>query len=181
MKHPPLLIIDTETLGLDDAPVWEVAAIRVDEDGQVADKYQAFVQHGDPSPWIDDLPASFSNDYENRYDSSIAVYPESVVLQIDKMAAGKALVLGSNPAFDMQRIETMARNAEMPIPGYHYHPEDIPTLARGWLYGRGVYPAPPWKSDFISQVCGVDPRDFDRHTAMGDCEWTLALWRAVSS
>ena len=42
-------------------------------------------------------------------------------------------------------------------------------------------PSRDWKSDQISLACGVDPADFARHTAMGDCEWIRALYDRVAS
>lgn len=180
MKNPPILFLDCETLGLDlAAPIWEVAAIRVGDTGMVEDVLTMFVEH-DPADWVQTLPASFQDDYERRYSADQAKTEAKVVRALAMMITPGTVVAGSNPSFDMQRLEPIAEKHSMTLP-WHYRPEDIPTLARGWLYGRGVYPAPPWKSDFISQACGVDPRDYDRHTALGDCEWALALWRAVSS
>lgn len=38
---------------------------------------------------------------------------------------------------------------------------------------------PPWKSDALSRAVGVDPEQFDRHTALGDAYWAKAIYEAV--
>ena len=38
---------------------------------------------------------------------------------------------------------------------------------------------PPWSSDGLSSAVGVDPEQFERHTAMGDVRWVMAQWDAV--
>lgn len=184
-KHPPLLILDVETLGLGNAPVWEVFALRV-VDGKVAnsDTIHMFVEH-DPALADPDLPEQFREDYRKRYiEANPLKMPQAEAVQVIRYAArGKALVLGSNPSFDMQRLEKMAADNDLPPleKDWHYNGLDVPTLAHGWLIGKGVKPAPPWKSDLLSQMCGVDPRDFPRHTAEGDVMWTWELWKAITS
>lgn len=177
--HPPLLFLDTESLGLGDAPLWEVAAIYVNEYGGIRSQFSMFLKH-DAGDWFDTLPEPFQEDYLSRFVPDEAIDPVKAVLKICKYLQPGTIVCGSNPSFDTSRLERIAVNAEIPAPSWHYHSEDVPTLARGWLNGKGVYPAPPWKSDIISQMIGVDPREFDRHTAMGDCEWSLAMWERVT-
>ena len=185
MNHPPLLFLDTETLGLDiEAPIWEVAAIRVEPHSEQTKTW--LVEH-DPTdengvPWLNSLPDSFAEDYLNRFVrfSGRACNPFGVVEQLAELAKG-AIVCGSNPSFDMQRLEKLSIDCEaFRAFGWHYHAMDIPTLAHGWLLGKGIAPAPPWKSDFLSQACGVSPRDFDRHSALGDARWCKALWERIT-
>lgn len=183
MKQP-LLFLDCESLGTDlEAPVWEVAYIRVSPNGVTLTE-SMLVEH-DPAiaaVWLPNLPQSFQDDYLSRYVPDAAMSMEYVVTAVSRASQDRALVCGSNPWIDMQWMERMAMLDEWPESPFkwHYHPEDVPTLARGWLNGKGVYPAPPWKSDFISQACGINPSDFDRHTAMGDCQWSLALWKQIN-
>lgn len=180
-KHPPIALIDTETLGLGDAPIWEVCGFRV-EDGKVvnASFIELFVEH-DPELMDPELPQSFRDDYEERYHrkNPLKVTPAKMVQAVSHLVRGGALVVGSNPGFDMQRIEKVAVDEGLPVPPWYYHPEDVPTLARGWLAGKGVFPAPPWKSDVIAQMCGISPKDYDRHTAMGDCQMMWDLWKVI--
>jgi hypothetical protein len=135
----------------------------------------------DPGDWAQTLPPSFQDDYEARYDAEKAVDPATAMRNLLALIDPGTVICGSNVGFDMERVLRMCNRYGYGDPLWHYHPEDIPTLARGWLNGKGIFPAPPWKSDFISQACGVDVRDFDRHTAMGDVEWCLALYRKVTS
>lgn len=182
MKNPPLLFLDIECIGLDiDAPIWDLGAILVDEQGKVFPdlRVNLMIKH-DPGDRVRDLPQSFQDDYRSRYDEKMAMEPLFVMQRLLALITPGTVVCGSNPHFDMERIQRLADILQFGALPWHYHPEDIPTLARGWLNGKGIFPAPPWKSDFISQACGVDVRDFDRHTAMGDVEWTLALWRKVN-
>lgn len=39
--------------------------------------------------------------------------------------------------------------------------------------------APPWDSEAVSRAVGVNPDDFERHTAMGDVRWAMAIYDAV--
>lgn len=175
--NSPILILDTETLGLDiEAPVWEVAAIRIDPVLGPRHELELLVSH-DPGDWVETLPTSFQEDYRSRFDFEKAYAPEHVADRIAYMARGGAIVMGSKPSFDVDRIEKLDPSVKMP---WHHHPLDIPTLVHGYLCGKGVFPAPPWKSDFLSQMIGVDPRDFERHTAMGDVKWCLAMWQKVT-
>lgn len=179
MRHPPLLFLDTECLGLDiNAPIWEVAAIRV-VDGAAAVQLDTLVYH-EPGKWVATLPTSFQVDYRTRYSDTEADSKTNVITYIDAMAEG-VIVVGSNPQFDMQRIEKLADDIGFDgTIGWHYHPIDMPTMIHGYLCGKGVYPTPPWKSDLLSQMVGVDPRDFNRHTALGDALWCKAMWNAVT-
>jgi len=180
MKNPPLLFLDVETLGLDiAAPVWELGAIQVDTDGRAVGELDITIAH-DPGNWVATLPPSFQDNYENRYHPDGAASPILAMRKLAIMVEPGTIVMGSNPSFDTARIERLVAQLGLPDPLWHYHPMDIPTLAHGWLCGKGIFPAPPWKSDFISQACGVDVRDFDRHTAFGDAQWCLALYRKAT-
>lgn len=179
MQHPPLLFLDCETLGLrEDAPVWEVAAILITANGAMQQHWSAFVQHDQTiaTEYLEELPQSFREDYLARYAPDEAWAPETVAGKIAFMAEGGAIVCGSNPDFDMTRIAKLDPTIKI---GWHYHAMDIPTLVHGYLLGKGLAPAPPWKSDLLSQMIGVDPRP-GRHTALGDAAWCHAMWRAVT-
>jgi hypothetical protein len=92
---------------------------------------------------------------------------------IARETSDRAVICGSNPAFDMVTLEVAMLEAGI-TPGWHYHGEDVPSVARGWLLGRGL--EAPRKSDDIARACGINPDDFDRHSALGDCR----LFRALS-
>lgn len=181
-----LLFLDTECLGTQPHhATWEIAwrqpLSMVGDSTEVRHDYKwsFFVQH-DPEARDPDLPQSFVDDYEKRFDPEAAIPMKEVLERLARFAKDRALVLGSNPSFDMTRLEAAAEKEGIEL-GWHYHGIDVPAMAHGWLLGRGVQPAQPWRSDFLSQACGVDPAAFDRHTAMGDCLWTRALWNRITS
>lgn len=43
------------------------------------------------------------------------------------------------------------------------------------------FEGPPWASEEVSRAIGVDPDNFDRHTAMGDVLWAMAIYDAVTN
>lgn len=40
---------------------------------------------------------------------------------------------------------------------------------------------PPWGSEDVSRALGINPDDYDRHTAMGDVLWAMAIYDAVTN
>jgi hypothetical protein len=184
-----IVFMDTETLGLHpDAPVWEFAAIRRAAAGQQQD-YHCFIDHN-PSPWLYDMPAEFRADYEKRYGVQAARGGGSASALIFDATQG-AHVVGAVPNFDTERLSKLLwRNLRLPNP-WHYHLIDVENLIVGYLRACRTprYPRrsaefteltePPWKSDDLSRAVGVDPEQFDRHTAMGDVLWVKAQYDAV--
>lgn len=113
-------------------------------------------------------------------------------------------MVGAVPSFDDYRLAKLLRDNGA-VPRWHYHTIDVEALAAGWLAGRKaetddnggngtgtarvlnaegrlveVGPEPPWDSDLLSLAVGVDPAMFDRHTAIGDCRWSKAIYEAVT-
>lgn len=176
-----LLFLDIETLGVSpDAAIWEVAAARF-EDGRLQGTTSMYVRH-DPARRDPDLPTPFMVDYERRFHAHAddAVHPKKMLDTLRRFAEGQAIVCGSNPRFDMDRLERLAAEHRVDAPPWHYHPHDIPSMVHGYLLGKGIAPAPPWRSNFLSQVIGIDPRDHERHTAEGDVWWCRALWAEMT-
>jgi len=91
-------------------------------------------------------------------------------------------------------------NGECPC--WHYHIIDVEALAAGWVAAavsgtandgtRGTHRVerpdgtvnnidgrPPWNSNDLSLAVGVNPADFERHTALGDARWAKAIYEAV--
>lgn len=173
-----IVFLDTETLGLDRlAPVWEFAAVRVTFDGHELSRDEFQIRH-EPGRFLETIDAWFRQDYEARYVEDSALYPWDAVPRIDKITAGRPTIAGSNPGFDMERLDLLVRHYDV-VPQWHYHPKDIANLVEGFLAAQWALPEPPFKSDALSKALGIDPADFARHTAMGDVEWTLAQWRHV--
>ncbi|OBB15076.1 hypothetical protein A5761_15160 [Mycolicibacterium setense] len=202
-----IVFMDTETLGVHiDAPIWEFAAIRRNfYDGAVVKEHELhmFIHHY-AKPWLtgdDALPEQFQADYRQRFDASIAYGKSGAAEVISGFLAGKPHIVGAVPNFDTERIShQLLRPAHVPDP-WHYHLIDVEALVMGYLHGvaaravdearmRGEVPnpdwvdrqaqgRPPWKSDDLSNAIGVDPEQFDRHTAMGDVLWVKAQFDAV--
>jgi hypothetical protein len=199
MIDKPRLWLDCETSSLDDdRRAWEVAAILRPAGGTRADdaEFSWFVdfndldlpQLGDPVSlnvggfWSRHPQAALvpltgrlaSVEFDGRVPPPAPTFSEREVLErVAELTEGRAVVHGSNPAFDIMTLAP--RMSVYGIkPGWHYHPEDVPSTARGWLLGRG-YRNAPRKSDLISVVCGINPADYERHSALGDCRWLRDL------
>ncbi len=184
-----IVILDTETLGLDrDAPIWEFAAIHLDCDtGEVAGMREFTIRH-DPmrslvprTDWIDSLPETFQADYRSRYRPELAIDASDAAAAIQGITAG-SIIAGSNPSFDMDRLEILLR-AEGLTPGWYHHPIDIPSMVVGQIayrYRRGFRTdLVTFKSDQLGQLVDVDSGDYPRHTALGDVRWCHAMGRAM--
>lgn len=175
-----IVFLDTETLGLDrNAPIWEFAAIRL-HDGHVVDVLHCQILHQQDG-WLDTLPERFANDYRRRFDLQAALPSRQAARLIHTITDG-AIVAGSNPSFDLERLAMLLNRFDL-TPGWHYHPLDIPSMAAGYLanmLGRQHCDNHPWRSDDLSASIGVRSGDYPRHTAMGDVQWCIAQWRAMT-
>lgn len=99
-------------------------------------------------------------------------------------------LVGANPAFDSAFLQRLLR-AGGACPGWSYHLIDIEALALGWCMGAGGdahavnrphpdwAPQPPWKSNELSIAVGVDPGEFNRHSALGDAQWVRAIYDKI--
>ena len=191
----PIVVLDTETCGLDiNDPIWEVAAIRRDPDGTETE-YHAFVRHNVRA--AERLPESFRADHDARYREDRAVTPFGMVEGLLTLFGPpedyrqRAHVVGAVPSFDTERLGRLFRAfaSECEVP-WHHHIQDAETLALGYVAALAKeYPAsrfadymasvPPIDSDELSALVDVDPDQFERHTAMGDVKWALAIYDAV--
>lgn len=104
---------------------------------------------------------------------------------------------GAVVSFDTDRLWRLLRaNGECPM--WHYHIIDVEALAAasiitafatcqevgnpeadGPTQEQAMLAFPPWKSSDLSRAVGVDPDDFNHHTALGDARWAAAIYRAV--
>ena len=187
-----LVFMDTETTGLSlDDDIWEFAAIRRDEDGTERELH-LFIEHS--SAKCSRLPESFRADHAQRFPSGCSdrITPRREACQAIASLFGedKPHVVGAVPNFDTERLSRMIR-AEWPNwprdSFWHYHLIDIENLAVGYLAGRRSMgkgalwtPGLPWNSDELSAACGVQPPTDERHTAMGDVRWAMALYDAIT-
>lgn len=96
-------------------------------------------------------------------------------------------LVGAVVSFDEERLRRLLRRHGA-CPGWHYHLVDVENLAAGWVAARAARPRgkalahearPPWSSDKLSALVGVEPSQFGRHTALGDARWARAIYDAV--
>jgi len=173
----PIVFMDTETTGLGpEDQIWEIAAIRLDPDGTHTE-FHAFVIHD--YALAANLPDSFRADHGARYFANQAITAREMCLELRVLFnapedySQRAHVAGAVPSFDTERIAKLMRRYGLDVP-WHHHLIDVEVLAAGMMRT-----SPPWDSDDLSRLIGVDPDQFERHTALGDVRWAMAFYDAV--
>lgn len=190
-----IVFVDTETTRLepvqDCITTWEIALIVDDAEylWQIA-----------PDMYLADDNALEIGRFEDRLDPrlrhtkpgmAVASYPgahpglirgQEVAGRVCELTTGAEL-WGSNPAFDMRHLAELIHLHGLE-PGWHYHPNDVPTMARGWCAAKNIIPTATRpdgriRSDDWSRAIGVDPDGFGRHTALGDCRWVRAQYQLM--
>jgi len=91
-----------------------------------------------------------------------------------------AVVVGCNPAFDRDFLRPfLLRHGQAYT--CHYRPVCVTTMGAGYLYGQGLSSGSlPWSSDGIASLLGIDPGDYERHTALDDCRFARDQWDAIT-
>jgi DNA polymerase III epsilon subunit-like protein len=188
------VFLDTETTGLnpDIHDVWEIAAI-VREHG--ADREYSWMirpnlTHADPKALE---IGGFYERYETPWDyagtTMVTAHPDpqmvsetppatDVAADLAEFLAG-AIVVGSNPSFDERFLTRWLRNLGQAWAA-HYRTVDVITYGAGRiLAGNPGDATPPFSSHAVSRAFGVEPDNYDRHTALGDARWVRDLWDAT--
>lgn len=178
-----LVFMDTETTGLaltDD--IWEFAGIRREEDG-IDRALHLFIKHDKGK--CANLPESFREDHEARYNAEIEVSTYTAAVRICSFMGDRAHIVGAVPNFDTERLAMLLRSHGIE-PDWHYHIIDAETLAVGYLAGlsaadagAGIKVSLPWSSDELSVRIGVEVPVKTRHTAMGDALWAMAIYDKI--
>lgn len=180
-----IVFLDTETTSLrPDRRVWEVGLIARYPDGFVK-SFQWFVNTNDLDLGNADPMSLHVGRFYSRHPqvesgkSSILVRSErSVLFEVERITRGAHLV-GSVPNFDADILDRRMRTHGI-CPSWHYHLIDVEAMMVGYLALKGVRLTPPWKSDELSRLIGVDPpSDEDRHTALGDADWAMRIYDKV--
>lgn len=179
-----LVFMDTETTGLSlDDDIWEFAAIRREEDGR-EERLHLFIEHSTRK--CAQLPDSFRADHQARFPRDAVAQEVAAGVIADFLSEGRPHIVGAVPNFDTERLALLLARFGYK-PGWHYHLIDVENLAVGYLEGRrsmskaGIPALPlPWNSDDLSRTCGVEPPTDERHTAMGDVRWCMALYDAIT-
>lgn len=165
-----LAFVDTETTGLDPErhEIWEVGLIVHDQEHH----WWLPVDLGRA-----DGRALAIGQFHDRYpDTNVTGFAplHAFAAEFAELTRGRHLV-GAVVSFDEERLRKLLR-ANRACPEWHYHLVDVEALVAGKL---GI--APPWDSNALSAKAGVDPEQFDRHTALGDARWAKALYEACIS
>lgn len=204
-----LAFVDTETTGLDPDrhEVWEVALIlRRPVDGGQPTECEYVWQLPVHLGRADSIALTIGHFYERRLPAGYldGGFHENRISPLDLFAAEFAALthgahmVGAVPSFDAAFLSRLLR-ANGACPGWNYHLIDVEALAAGALIGTfsaiqevGKNPEadgpsqadallafPPWRSSDLSLAVGVDPEDYERHTALGDARWAKAIYDAV--
>lgn len=173
-----IVFLDTETTGLTDQDeIWEFAAIRR-EAGKPDEHLSFFIEH-----YLErakQLPPKFREDHDNRYkfDGWANSKVDSVDL-IHNILRDRAHIVGAVPSFDTGFLTRLYAEVGRE-PNWHYHLIDVENLVVGYLAAKWGKPVePPYNSNDLSLCVGVNPDDFERHTAMGDVLWAKAIYDQV--
>jgi hypothetical protein len=166
---------------------WEIAMIRVDDDG-TRNEHSFMVNPVDLSK-ADPKSLQIGGFYQRHpYGQYLSGEKDHIqahkirdsynaAVTVAEMTHGAKLVC-INPVFDDLVLANLLRGQKM-VPAWHYHPQDIAGIAVGYLAAKGELPA-NWKSDELAAACGVEaPSSDERHTALGDCRWTERWWIAL--
>jgi hypothetical protein len=201
--------IDTETTGLDPDrhEIWEVGLIL--PDGTEHEwQLPVDLGRADPialniGRFHDRRPAQGTQHYRpwgpEKYEGRFVIHPDVMsewCAEFVRLTRGLHLA-GAVVSFDAERLWMLLRDYHQ-CPMWHYHLIDVEAMAVGFIRGRaqGIAAAgditrfpssvtalknvtPPWRSDDLSLAVGVDPANFDRHTALGDARWAQAIYEAV--
>jgi oligoribonuclease (3'-5' exoribonuclease) len=198
----PLAFCDVETTGLDpdQHEIWEVALILRDSEGiEVERTWQLPVDLGKADPMALKIgrfherykppSATYDVPWKHHYPDD---YLRDFAHEFANLTVGAHLV-GAVISFDEERLRRLLRRWGT-CPMWHYHLVDVENLASGFIRGRDggraragsldaeervAVAALPWDSEALSRGIGVDPEDFDRHTALGDARWARAIYDRV--
>lgn len=171
-----IVFLDTETTGLDPErhELWDIAVI--DEDGH---EWNALIRPEHPE--TADPTSLRMNGYYDVFGSLGGVKKgrdlsnrRDIANILARLLAGKHIV-GAVPSFDAAFLDRFLRN-NGEVGTWHYHLIDVEVLIAGRLQLR-----PPYDSDALSMAVGVDPAEYNRHSALGDARWVKAQYEAVMS
>jgi hypothetical protein len=183
MSGGPIVFCDTESTSLDrrTREIWEVALVRR-EPGGAETEWGALVGGGLGLRHATEESLRVGGFFERHPahggKSDLPVLPEDeVACQVAARLEGAFLVGAVSSFEDTGLFKLLDRYGLIPADGeppWHYHLVCVENLAAGLL---GV--EPPWNSTELSLAVGVDPAEFDRHTATGDVRWAIAIYDAV--
>ena len=174
---PALAFVDTETTGLDpdQHEIWEVAIITWPEGNE-----HTWLLPVERLAWADAKALEIGGFHHRHPQGNGFLGMNGAILARDRShLAGELAELthgrhlaGMGPAFDAERLARLLRSENV-APSWDYHLVDLEALVAG-SFGL----PPPWRSTKLSRKLDVEPDDFERHTALGDCRWGVAVYEA---
>jgi len=115
--------------------------------------------------------------FHDRYKPTKIVSIENFATQFIRLTRKMHLV-GAVISFDADRLWRLLRAAnECPL--WHYHLIDVEALAVGYLAQSGTPISPPWKSNDLTDLLGLEVSEADKHTALGDARWAKLIYEKV--
>ena len=94
----------------------------------------------------------------------------------------RASVICAVPTFDRPFILALLK-AHQEALTCHHRMRDIGSMAYGYLHGTGLAGGETGGTDFgtddFAKLLGVDPAQFERHSALGDCRLVAAMLKVI--
>lgn len=197
---PCVAFVDTETTGLDPVEhfIWEAAVVVYDTGTRCITAEQRWQLPIPAAHEPDEVALRIGRWHERRLPAAELSEPALFASELVALTAGLPLV-GANPSFDEERLRRVCWRHGIE-PAWHYRPICVEALAVGFLHGQqagaaryalasgGIPPVlgveeaariVPWRSQEVAAALGIDRPAEEAHTALGDCRWALAIWRAV--
>lgn len=175
-----VVIVDTETDGLHpERQVWEFAAVRIKPDGTEISRFKAMVPIT-LNKFSDPMALQIGKFYQRYEYPAYPLANREISTKIAHITQG-ALWAGIVPSFDVEVVQRYLTGHGLAL-AHHYKLMDVLTAAQGALTTYGKDGAPSVLQMTTEAVCeayGVQVDPDKRHTAMGDVEMTLALYRAL--
>lgn len=200
MTTPNIIFLDTETTSLEpDRQVWEVGLIfrrhrQVGTPEFEDAEYQYIIEDVKlDNANVRSLEIGGFFERHARVGHARGYNAYTAAEEFFRMFHG-AHVVGNVPSFDTIALENMLR-AEGFIPTHHYHLLDIENLIVGYIrgiqnvsfnltdetsefledyYGEPLLNydcQPPWNSEELSRLIGINPDNYRRHEALEDARW----------
>lgn len=208
---PTLAFLDIEAVTLDSAEdvIWEIGVIlRHAGPVGVLDTEWRWQLHPNLTKAHPDALAM--NRYDERFEvpagvDALAWDPvrrvgvpaayDAVAASVHELLSG-AVIVGSSPWFDTQRVELFGRVFGL-APTWSHRLVDIKAYAAGYLTGileerpllagqatriRQAARTLPFDPEQLWAACGAEPAtQEERHTALGDARACLRLWDAITA
>lgn len=196
----PVCFVDCETTGLDPNrhEIWEVGLILPGgiEHGWFlpVDEERADLIALNIGGYFDRHPYKLEDDFDFAVTA-----PRPFAGEFQRLTRGLHLA-GAVPSFDADFLSRLMLLHHV-RPAWHYHLIDVEPLAVGYvvraataIYDRGGGSSAaaehaenmraaaltlPWNSDQLSAALGIEPANYERHTALGDARWAKAIYDKV--